>query len=99
MSFTTESLGTKRKVFWTVFMALGAVAVADFSLPLWWALAATVPIGLQVGGWHIAATGSKGQLPPFKSLVHVGHFFRPEATSQEFPESICGRTRGRQLIL
>ena len=52
MSFTTESLGTKRKVFWTVFMALGAVAVADLSLPLWWALVATVPIGLL--SWWLA---------------------------------------------
>ena len=44
MSLTTESLGTKRKVFWTIFMALGAVAVADFSLPLWWALADHSPV-------------------------------------------------------
>ena len=44
MSLTSESLGMKRKVFWTVFMALGAVA--DLSLPLWWALVATIPIGL-----------------------------------------------------
>lgn len=33
----------ERKVFWTVFTVLGLIA--DFSLPLWWALAATVPIG------------------------------------------------------
>jgi hypothetical protein len=44
MNFTTESLGMRRKVFWTVFMALGAVA--DLGLPHWWALAATIPIGL-----------------------------------------------------
>jgi hypothetical protein len=44
MSFTTESLWMKRKVFWTVFIALGAVA--DLSLPPWWALVSTIPIGL-----------------------------------------------------
>lgn len=50
MSLTSESLGMKRKVFWTVFMALGAVA--DLSLPLWWALVATIPIG--VASWWLA---------------------------------------------
>jgi hypothetical protein len=48
MNLPTESLGMKRKVFWTVFMALGAFA--DLSLPLQWALVATVPIGL-VSWW------------------------------------------------
>jgi hypothetical protein len=38
----------ERKVFWTVFTVLGLIA--DFSLPLWWALAATVPIGM-VSWW------------------------------------------------
>ena len=32
----------ERKVFWIVFMGLGVVA--DFLLPIWWGLAATVPI-------------------------------------------------------
>ena len=32
----------QRKIFWTVFMGLGLAA--DFILPLWWALAATIPI-------------------------------------------------------
>jgi hypothetical protein len=32
----------ERKIFWIVFALLGLVA--DFLLPLWWALAATVPI-------------------------------------------------------
>jgi hypothetical protein len=50
MNLPTESLATKQKVFWTVFMALGAVA--DLSLPLWWALAATIPIGL--ASWWLA---------------------------------------------
>jgi hypothetical protein len=50
MDFTTDSLGVKRKVFWTVFMALGAVA--DLSLPLLWALVATIPIGLL--SWWLA---------------------------------------------
>jgi len=32
----------ERKVFWIVFIVLGLIA--DFVLPLWWALAATIPI-------------------------------------------------------
>ena len=40
----------ERKVFWTAFTVLGIVA--DFSLPLWWALAATIPIGL--ASWWLA---------------------------------------------
>jgi hypothetical protein len=32
----------ERKIFWMVFMALGLVA--DFLLPLWWGIAATIPI-------------------------------------------------------
>jgi hypothetical protein len=32
----------ERKIFWIVFALLGLVA--DFLLPLWWALAATIPI-------------------------------------------------------
>jgi hypothetical protein len=32
----------ERKIFWTVFILLGLVA--DFVLPLWWGIAATVPI-------------------------------------------------------
>jgi hypothetical protein len=51
MDFTTDSLGMKRKVFWTVFMALGAVA--DLSLPLLWALAATA-IPIAMASWWLA---------------------------------------------
>lgn len=40
----------QRKIFWTSFTLLGLVA--DFGLPFWWALAATVPIG--VACWWIA---------------------------------------------
>lgn len=40
----------QRKVFWIAFTALGLIA--DFALPLWWALAATVPIG--VASWWLA---------------------------------------------
>jgi hypothetical protein len=40
----------QRKVFWGAFMILGLVA--DLALPLWWALAATIPIG--VLSWWIA---------------------------------------------
>jgi hypothetical protein len=32
----------ERKIFWMVFMVLGLLA--DFLLPLWWGLAATLPI-------------------------------------------------------
>jgi hypothetical protein len=32
----------ERKIFWTFFIALGLLA--DFVLPLWWALGATIPI-------------------------------------------------------
>jgi hypothetical protein len=32
----------ERKVFWMVFMVLGVAA--DFLLPLWWGIAATIPI-------------------------------------------------------
>jgi len=32
----------ERKIFWSTFMILGLIA--DLVLPLWWALAATIPI-------------------------------------------------------
>ena len=32
----------ERKIFWMTFTILGLIA--DFFLPLWWALGATVPI-------------------------------------------------------
>jgi hypothetical protein len=32
----------QRKIFWTTFMVLGLIA--DFALPIWWALGATIPI-------------------------------------------------------
>jgi hypothetical protein len=34
----------ERKIFWLTFTILGLVA--DFFLPLWWALGATIPIGI-----------------------------------------------------
>jgi hypothetical protein len=40
----------QRKMFWTVFAVLGLVA--DLALPLWWALAATIPIA--VVSWWVA---------------------------------------------
>jgi len=40
----------QRKVFWLTFAALGLIA--DFTLPFWWALAATIPIG--AASWWIA---------------------------------------------
>jgi len=38
----------QRKVFWLLFASLGLVA--DFSLPLMWSLAATIPI-LALSWW------------------------------------------------
>jgi hypothetical protein len=40
----------QRKVFWLSFSLLGIVA--DVALPLWWALIATIPIG--VFCWWVA---------------------------------------------
>jgi hypothetical protein len=40
----------QRKIFWTLFAVLGVAA--DFALPLWWALAATIPIGFL--SWRVA---------------------------------------------
>ena len=34
----------ERKIFWLTFTILGLIA--DFFLPLWWALGATIPIGV-----------------------------------------------------
>jgi hypothetical protein len=38
----------ERKIFWMTFTVLGLVA--DFLLPLWWGLAATVPV-LFISWW------------------------------------------------
>lgn len=41
-----QSLYNKRmqkKIFWATFTVLGLLA--DMALPLWWAVAATIPIG------------------------------------------------------
>jgi len=38
----------ERKIFWAVFIVLGLLA--DFILPLWWALGATIPI-LFIAWW------------------------------------------------
>ncbi|MGC1903424.1 MAG: hypothetical protein WA715_06355 [Candidatus Acidiferrum sp.] len=40
----------QRKIFWGLFMVLGLIA--DMALPLWWALGATIPIG--VLSWWVA---------------------------------------------
>ena len=40
----------ERKIFWIVFAVLGTVA--DILLPLWWALAATIPV--LILSWWIA---------------------------------------------
>jgi len=40
----------ERKIFWTAFILLGLLA--DLVLPIWWALAATIPIAF--ASWWIA---------------------------------------------
>jgi hypothetical protein len=40
----------ERKIFWTTFTILGLAA--DFFLPLWWALGATIPIF--IASWWLA---------------------------------------------
>jgi hypothetical protein len=40
----------ERKIFWISFTALGLAA--DFVLPLWWALGATIPIAY--ASWWVA---------------------------------------------
>jgi hypothetical protein len=37
-----ETKRMQRKIFWTTFMVLGLIA--DFALPIWWALGATIPV-------------------------------------------------------
>jgi hypothetical protein len=44
----TYNLSMERKIFWITFTLLGLIA--DFVLPLWWALGATIPI-LFVSWW------------------------------------------------
>jgi hypothetical protein len=44
----------QRKVFWIAFTVLGLAA--DFAFPLWWALAATIPIGC-VSWWLAYRSG------------------------------------------
>ena len=38
----SEPKPMQRKIFWITFMALGLIA--DFALPIWWALGATIPV-------------------------------------------------------
>jgi hypothetical protein len=40
----------ERKIFWMVFTVLGIAA--DIILPIWWGLAATIPIGMVA--WWVA---------------------------------------------
>jgi hypothetical protein len=40
----------QRKIFLLTFAGLGLIA--DFTLPLWWALAAVIPIG--IASWWVA---------------------------------------------
>ena len=43
----------QKKIFWMVFTILGLLA--DFLLPLWWAVAATIPI--LFFAWWVAYRG------------------------------------------
>jgi hypothetical protein len=47
---TNYNLGMERKIFWMTFTVLGLAA--DFLLPIWWGLIATVPIGFIA--WWVA---------------------------------------------
>jgi len=40
----------ERRIFWIIFVVLGILA--DVVLPIWWALAATIPIA--VVSWWVA---------------------------------------------
>ena len=42
--------GLERKIFWLLFIVLGLVA--DWFLPVWWAIVATFPIG--AFSWWVA---------------------------------------------
>ena len=44
----------ERKIFWISFTVLGLFA--DFVLPLWWALVATIPIGY-ISWWMAYRSG------------------------------------------
>jgi hypothetical protein len=44
----------EKKIFWASFTVLGVAA--DLALPLWWALAATIPIAL-VSWWLAYRSG------------------------------------------
>jgi len=46
--FAQYNFCMERKIFWAVFIVLGLLA--DFILPLWWALGATIPI-LFIAWW------------------------------------------------
>ena len=46
--FFRTIFGMQKKIFWVVFLLLGLLA--DFLLPIWWGVAATVPI-LFIAWW------------------------------------------------
>ena len=48
-STTLAAVDTKKKIFWLMFIVLGLVL--DFTLPLWWSIALTLP--LLVGCWWL----------------------------------------------
>ena len=50
-AFACPTIGPmQRKMFWIIFTLLGLLA--DFTLPFWWACAATIPAG--IAAWWIA---------------------------------------------
>ena len=50
MAVRTYNPDMERKIFWMSFTVLGLAA--DFVLPLWWALGATIPIAY--ASWWVA---------------------------------------------
>ena len=67
----------ERKVFWILFVVLGTVA--DIVLPLWWALAATIPIVYVSWWWRIAAIGSDRQRQ-YRDASPAGRVFQRRCT-------------------
>jgi hypothetical protein len=59
----------ERKIFWLTFACLGLVA--DFVLPLWWAMGATVPI-CAFSWWLAYRSGWFCLLDFLLNLWHMG---------------------------
>ncbi len=64
----------ERKIFWLTFTVLGVGA--DFILPMWWALAATIPIFAV--SWWIAYRSDWFQAQPASPCASVPWTFSAE---------------------